>query len=498
MRKICIKTVIAIQLIILLSLVSFTATAEQPPEPPLIVKGDVEINDEPAPEGTQITAKLDGELIAKSTIEKEGEYELHFLKMDDYTGITFNVAGIEYNPDSDTITNLNDADPTKAVYVNLSVEQPPVTVKGNVEINGNPAPAGTNILAKLNNSLIGNSTVKTQGDYEIQLLNKDNYEGIIFNVSDITTQLNTKSLEKLNNASPGSTININLSVISGEPSAERNLPEEVIIDEEFNATVNVTGVRNSSITETVPDDFKYVGSTIPESNVILNGNKITFKLEKSTRFKYTLKAPMTVEPYTKDNCKFNGTLNDGDTKQCQICGDTELDVVHPDGIVLYPGARNMVSVPYALNNSSVDHVFSDVNYTAVSYWNASAEMWEPASELEPLRAYQVVVSDDCEGVQVISESRLKPSDKLAPPASMAVEAGNTYAVGYTGTQDRRTIADTLNPSIKNKYETVTGPYINGTPLYDTVNYDYKMSKCYGYWVTIKEDGTLHGFGYSTN
>ncbi|WP_292487004.1 hypothetical protein [Methanohalobium sp.] len=498
MKKICIKTAIAIQLIILLSLVSFTVAAEQPPEPPLVVKGDVEINDEPAPEGTQITAKLDGELIAKSTVEKAGKYELHLLKKDDYTGIKFNVAGIEYNPDSDTITNLNDTDPTKAVYVNLSVEQPPVTVKGNVEINGNPAPVGTKILANLNDSLIGNSTVKTPGDYELQLLNKDNYEGIIFNVSGTTTQLNTKSFENLNNASPGSTININLSVISGEPSAERNLPDEVVIDEEFNATVNVTGVRNTSVTETVPDGFKYVGSTISEANVVQNENKITFELEKPTSFKYTLKAPMTIEPYTKDNCKFNGILNDGETKQYQVCGDAELDMIHPDGIVLYPGARNMVSVPYALNNSSVDHVFSDVDYTAVSYWNASAGMWEPASELEPLRAYQVVVSDDCEGVQVISESRLKPSDKLVPPASMTVEAGNTYALGYTGTQDKRTIAETLNPSIEGKYETVTGPYINGTPLYDTVNYDYKMSKCYGFWVNIKENGTLHGFGYSTN
>ncbi|ADI74416.1 hypothetical protein Metev_1569 [Methanohalobium evestigatum Z-7303] len=114
---------LTIALVLLLSLVSFTVAAEQPPEPPLIVKGDVEINDEPAPEGTQVTAKLDGELIAKSTVEKPEEYELHLLKKDDYTGITFTVDGTESQPDSEIADELNNADPTKATYLDLSVTQ---------------------------------------------------------------------------------------------------------------------------------------------------------------------------------------------------------------------------------------------------------------------------------------------------------------------------------------------------------------------------------------
>ncbi|WP_292487003.1 hypothetical protein [Methanohalobium sp.] len=114
---------LTIALVLLLSLVSFTVAAEQPPEPPLIVKGEVEINGEPAPEGTQITAKLNGELIAKSTVEKPGEYELHLLKKDDYTGITFTVDGTESQPDSEIADKLNNADPTKATYLDLSVTQ---------------------------------------------------------------------------------------------------------------------------------------------------------------------------------------------------------------------------------------------------------------------------------------------------------------------------------------------------------------------------------------
>lgn len=103
-------------------MVSFAA-AEQPPEPPLIVKGEAEINDEPAPEGTQITAKLDGELIAESTVEKPGEYELHLLKKDDYTDITFTVDGTESQTNSEIAEKLNSANPTKATYLDLSVTQ---------------------------------------------------------------------------------------------------------------------------------------------------------------------------------------------------------------------------------------------------------------------------------------------------------------------------------------------------------------------------------------
>ena len=111
---------LTIALVLLLTMVSFAA-AEQPPEPPLIVKGEVEINDEPAPAGTQITAKLDGELIARSTVEKPGEYELHLLKMDDYTGITFTVDGTESQSSSEIAEKLNTANPTKATYLDLSV-----------------------------------------------------------------------------------------------------------------------------------------------------------------------------------------------------------------------------------------------------------------------------------------------------------------------------------------------------------------------------------------
>mgnify|MGYP006293418437 CR=1 FL=1 len=120
-------------------MVSFAA-AEQPPEPPLIVKGEVEINDEPASSGTQITAKLDGELIARSTVEKPGEYELHLLKMDDYTGITFTVDGTESQSSSEIAEKLNTANPTKATNLDMDVTES--TGSGTNEVSVAPSSSG--------------------------------------------------------------------------------------------------------------------------------------------------------------------------------------------------------------------------------------------------------------------------------------------------------------------------------------------------------------------
>lgn len=497
MEKIYRNFAIAIQLLVLLfAMVSITSAASQPPEPPLVVKGEVELNEEPAPAGTQIKATLDGELIASSPVEKPGEYELHLLKKDNYKGLIITVAGIEYHPDSETIEKLNNADSTKATYIDISVEQPPIIIKGNVDVDGEPAPIGTEIIANLSGELIGNSTVENEDEYELHLLNKDDYEGITITVNDSVAPLDSEDIEKLNNSSPGATTYINLSAISGEPSAVRNLPNEVVVNEEFEVTIQTTGIKNGTVTETIPEGFKYNGSTLPSTEAVQNGNNVTFDFEDPCSFKYTLKAPM-INSDTSETCKFNGTLN-GDTEECPIVGDNELDVLRPEGMVLYSGSMNLVSVPYALSNSSVDHLFKDVEITGVSHWNASAGIWDDPSEvskLKPLRAYQVVVPDD-QGIQVIPETKFEPTQNLTPPPSMPVEADKTYAVGYTGIEDTRSIADTLNPSIENKYGIVTGPYINGTPDYSTDNYDTEIKKYYGYWVPINEDGVLHGFGYS--
>uniref|UniRef100_UPI0025FEE627 hypothetical protein n=1 Tax=Methanohalobium sp. TaxID=2837493 RepID=UPI0025FEE627 len=285
--------------------------------------------------------------------------------------------------------------------------------------------------------------------------------------------------------------------ISDKPPVEatRDLPDKAYIGNEFTVTIDVSEeAQNGTVTEMIPEGFECV-STPAEAVDISDDCTVTFNLSETTSFEYTLRAPMDVRPCDgSQSYMFDGEVSNSDT--ATVDGDTELDVMHPDGMVLYPGMQNMVSVPYALDNSSVDHVFGDVNYTAVSYWNASAGMWQSASELEPLKAYQVIVPSDYEGTQIIKD-KFESSESLVAPASMSVEAGNTYAVGYTGTQDCRSIADTLNPSIENKYGIVTGPYINGAPVFSTTDYDMKMSQYYGYWVSVNEDGTLNGFGYST-
>lgn len=128
-----------IALVLLLTTVSFASAADQPPEPPLIVKGEVVINDEPAPAGTQITAKLDGELIARSTVEKSGEYELHLLKKDDYSGLKITVDGTESQTDSEIADKLNTANPTKATYLDLDVTESSTSEK---QVSVSPSTGG--------------------------------------------------------------------------------------------------------------------------------------------------------------------------------------------------------------------------------------------------------------------------------------------------------------------------------------------------------------------
>ncbi|WP_157197320.1 COG1361 family protein [Methanohalobium evestigatum] len=279
-------------------------------------------------------------------------------------------------------------------------------------------------------------------------------------------------------------------------SATRDLPDKADIGSDFTVSIDVSEeAQNGTVTEMIPEGFECVSTSLPAEAVDMSGDcNVTFNLSETSSFEYTLMAPMDVRPCDgSQTYMFDGTVSNSDT--ATVGGDMKLDVMHPDGMVLYPGMQNMVSVPYALDNSSVDYVFSDVNYTAVSHWNASAGMWEKVSELEPLKAYRVLIPGDYEGTQII-EDKFEPSEELVSPASMSVEAGNWYAVGYTGTQDCRSIADTLNPSIEGKYGIIQGPYLNGTPVFSTTDYDMKMSQYYGYWVSVNEDGTLNGFGYS--
>lgn len=89
-------------------------------------------------------------------------------------------------------------------------------------------------------------------------------------------------------------------------SAERVLSPSVDTGEVFRVTVNVAdyGVAGQFLEE-LPEGFTFVGSTLPENAVTVNGNKVSFLLMSEQSFGYILKAPASAGTY-----KFVGLLRD--------------------------------------------------------------------------------------------------------------------------------------------------------------------------------------------
>jgi PGF-pre-PGF domain-containing protein len=89
-------------------------------------------------------------------------------------------------------------------------------------------------------------------------------------------------------------------------SAERVLPQSVDPGEVFRVTVNVADYGAAGqFLEELPEGFTFVGSTLPEKAVTVNGNRVSFLLMSEQSFGYILKAPASAGTY-----KFVGLLRD--------------------------------------------------------------------------------------------------------------------------------------------------------------------------------------------
>jgi len=129
------------------------------PELPLILKGDLDVNGEPVEAGSEIQAYYEGKLIAKSTVENEGEYVLNLnLATDDYENlgeVEFYIDGNEADleiPETEAAAIANKDAPGSIVEVDVqgSVSQPSGSSGGS---------DGSDDGDKL-----GNAVVKNSGD----------------------------------------------------------------------------------------------------------------------------------------------------------------------------------------------------------------------------------------------------------------------------------------------------------------------------------------------
>jgi len=91
-----------------------------------------------------------------------------------------------------------------------------------------------------------------------------------------------------------------------DASASRELPASVTRDEQFQVTVNVANYGSAGqVLEKIPSGFTYLGSSLQDEAVSVNGSKISFLLMGETGFSYTLEAPASSGTYT-----FEGLLRD--------------------------------------------------------------------------------------------------------------------------------------------------------------------------------------------
>lgn len=67
------------------------------PELPMIISGNVSINDKPAKVGTDITAILDGEQVAEVEVSEAGIFTLLLQKLEEGQEVGFYVDGIDTN-----------------------------------------------------------------------------------------------------------------------------------------------------------------------------------------------------------------------------------------------------------------------------------------------------------------------------------------------------------------------------------------------------------------
>ncbi|NPE27247.1 hypothetical protein HNV12_04565 [Methanococcoides sp. SA1] len=292
--------------------------------------------------------------------------------------------------------------------------------------------------------------------------------------------------------------------------AERTLPGAVELGEQFPVTIVLGDFGPlGQVVETVPAGFDYVGQS-GAFNVSADGNEVTFTvMEGTTSFTYDVVASEDVGTYG-----FTGIMNaaigvDDAIVASDVCGDSEVvledevvvvPVPDPESIVIQPG-WNFISVPFTLNNSNVDSVLADINYTTLMYWDGSD--WIIPTDFEPLKAYWIKSSEDVD--QVVSVDLLEPRVQSVPP-TMTVHMG-WNAIGYT---DSMTIlsAEMALDSIDDSYTLIEGPYDPVTMTFEEIGHNgetgvisgnhvgtdvFDMVPYEGFWVFVTQEDTLVGF-----
>ena len=312
-------------------------------------------------------------------------------------------------------------------------------------------------------------------------------------------------LFRMDGMSSSDVIDCDTEVTVGPVAAVRTLPASVERGKQFTVSMDVSDYgTNGSVVETIPESFTYVNSTLTASNVTVDNNTITFMLWGETNFEYDVTASNTENTYA-----FSGMLTDESANEVVVGGDTSIDVVLPDGIILLSG-WNFISVPYELSDPGVDNVLTGITDDAVlTYYNAETRSWETVTTIEPMKGYWIYIPEDTLNTQVILEEVLEPVvpvGPVSPPSIQLYEGWNT--IGYTDSTATLPAELTL-AAIDDCYTSIWGPWNPVTMSYDYFGHNgqtgviedrhvgtdvFEMSPYNGYWLYVTQDCLLNSIG----
>ena len=294
-------------------------------------------------------------------------------------------------------------------------------------------------------------------------------------------------------------------------SATRDLPATVEPGETFTVSMTASDYGTiGNIVEMLPPGFTYVNSTLDPIQVVSGSDSVMFLLLNDASFEYTVMAPLTEGTY-----QFSGLIEDEDKNTpVVVAGDVSVDV-EADSVVVTPPTPdenvsldmgwNFISVPCALENSSVDNVLAGVSYDALTYYNAETGIWEPVTDFVPLKGYWIHVTAADQSIMLDALEPAVPADDTPSfPLSMPVYEG-WNAIGFT---DKETClsAELTLMTIDGSYSNIWGAWDPATNSYEYYGHNdiasdysagkhvstqiFEMCPYQGYWVYITQDDVL--------
>jgi len=155
------------------------------------------------------------------------------------------------------------------------------------------------------------------------------------------------------------------------------------------------------------------------------------------------------------------------------------------------------SVPFEANNTSVDYLLSDVNYSSLIYYNASTKLFEDVSNIEPLKGYWISIPSGTEFNA--SEQFASVEKKQIAPSLQTYPGWNALGSPVNETVS----AEVAFKSLNNSYTKIVGPWVPGnntTGYYQYVGYndlngtlgnqlgadEFKVEPYKGYWVFVRD------------